>query len=408
MRSISAFEEHGEVTDVWRELGYSGETVVCLDQHLDLKALSIAAQAGVLNARSSNASLSGLNRQLPIRDMSGAFGLDDFWAVGSLTGAVAKLIWLRPSREVDARLVFERSLSQVALWNTASTSVSTPKWMTGGALSVRVGDLEVEMHTQATLVEHGVPDETRVDIDLDFFADDSIEVAVQRLRLIVPMLNMRERLDSVTTSIRSGFTPNSHRPLVAEICRLAGLDVVFLDSKLLALPERTFQHLRERDNVDIGAMTFLESEWDGQSEGLKHMMRGLLNVRTEPDHAVASWELAEMNGTSSTWLAYEIASEFHRSARFEAALSWYERASVDETDVIRGLLLPLRIIDAMRVGRIDDVTNLLDTEAVLYPYSRRILQMSLSVGELLGQSFRVDIAKERLRELTALVESESR
>ena len=35
-----SFEEHGEILAHWHELGWSRETVVCLDRHLDLKRIA--------------------------------------------------------------------------------------------------------------------------------------------------------------------------------------------------------------------------------------------------------------------------------------------------------------------------------------------------------------------------------
>lgn len=387
MSALPIHEEHGEVVSTWRELGYREETVVCFDRHLDLKPLSSAAEQAVA-AASDDAALGALNRQLPMREAAGAYGLDDFFAVGAKLGAVKRLLWVLPTPHADEATWLSRCLDRVALIAAEPDTLERTD-TASGVLRTRLCGLDLEIHTVTTLARMGMPEGARIDVDLDWLADvdSGQEHTPADLLAVLERFQCVDRLDSLTWSIRSGFLPEHLRDAARAVADAAGRTlrpVPRPDS--LPLPESTFALLRatarpERDTV----ARLVERELLPLGD-LGTALAGLLAIRSgDVDAASEAWVRARDAGLSSTWLAYALGMYWYGEHKNHArALEWFSRARGERVDTLEAHAAILETLCLLRLGRADEALRQCWMLAGAYPFRRDVFQMGRHAALSLG------------------------
>lgn len=371
-RPLPAHEEHGEVVGTWRALGYRDQTVVCFDRHLDLKPLDEAAVRRIADAHELEA-LRGLNRPLPLREAPGAFGLDDFFAAGPVLGAVRALWWVMPGRWPDGRARVRAAIDAMARLPVDADALATTR-VEDGVLHTRVCGLELQIHTLETLQARGVPPDARVDVDLDWLADGDAppQHTTRELVELLAALGCRERLDSVTWSVRSGFLASTLRGTASELARAVGrpLEPVPWESAW-PVPARTFAALREHAPPEARAELHAEL---GPLGALGIALEGCLAVRSgELALAEDAWWRAADAGVRSSWLAHGLGVAWH--ARDPArALAWLERAIGRGLDTLEVHAATLAIMGLLRLDRRDEACARVSALVERHPLHRKLVR----------------------------------
>lgn len=375
-RPLLAHEEHGEVVGTWRALGYRDQTVVCFDRHLDLKPLDEAAARRIAGARDVQA-LRGLNRPLPLREAPGAFGLDDFFAAGPVLGAVRALWWVMPGHWPDGRARVCAAVDAVARLPLEPDALAATR-VEDGVLHTRVCGLELQVHTLETLRARGVPPDARIDVDLDWLADGDAPPQHTPGELVerLDALGCRERLDSVTWSVRSGFLASTLRGAASELARAVGrpLEPVPWDGAW-PMPERTFAALREHAAHESHAPPGAELRAELEPLGaLGIALAGCLAVRRgELAIAEDAWWRAAEAGVRSSWLAHGIGVAWH--ARDPArALAWLERAIGPGLDTLEVHAATLAIMAMIRLDRRDEARARVSALVERHPLHRKLVR----------------------------------
>jgi hypothetical protein len=380
-RPLAVHEEHGEVVGTWRALGYHGETVVCFDRHLDLKPLAADAVRRIGDARDIEA-LRGLNRPLPLREAPGAFGLDDFFAAGPVLGAVHALWWVMPGRWPDGRARVRAAVDAVARLPVEPQALADTR-VVDGVLHTRVCGLELQVHTLETLQARGVPHTARVDVDLDWLADGDAppQHTARELVGLLNALGCRERLDSLTWSVRSGFSSATMRGTASELAEAVGrpLERVPWDTAW-PMPERTFAALRGPAPHERRAE---RAELRAELEPLGALgvaLGGCLAVREgQLEQAEDAWQRAAEAGVRSSWLAHGIGVAWH--ARDPGrALAWLERAIGTGIDTLEVHAATLAVMSLLRLGRADEARARVGALVERHPLHRKLVRTGVLIA----------------------------
>ncbi|ORI13549.1 hypothetical protein [Rhodococcus sp. 1168] len=329
---IALHEEHGEIIASWDRLGYCGESIVCFDRHLDLKPLSARAAAD-LDAAAQIGELDAQNRRLPIREVEGSYGLDDFYAAGAALGHVSMLTWVQSYDGPDSPQQRRRLLNQVAPIRADRETLLGTSFTDQGALTTTLCGLTLTIATPSMFAAQAPAAATRVDLDLDWFADTvgGIDYEPKDLLALLDIHNLRSRVDSMTYSIRSGFLPESMRYLADTIATELHTSTEQHERDAIDLPRRTFAALRGGATENT-ALIAAELEPLGPI-GL--VLRGILAVKSgDVDMATQCWTDAAAARYESSWLAYTIGLQFYAQRNFGAASAWLTRAIGDGVDTV--------------------------------------------------------------------------
>ncbi|MCX4246365.1 hypothetical protein [Paraliomyxa miuraensis] len=397
-RSLPIHEEHGEVVGTWRALGYEGETVVCFDRHIDLKPLAPHAAEQVRGARGVEA-LRALNRPLPFREAPGAYGLDDFFAAGPVLGAVHALWWVMPGVWPTGRERVRTALGAIARIRADADTLDHTR-VVEGVLCTRLCGLDVQVHTLETLHAHGVPARARIDVDLDWLADGDAPPQHTPRELVdrLEALGCRERLDSLTWSVRSGFLGSSMRHCATAVAELVGrpLDPVPWDGAW-PMPERTLAALRG----EAGSVRRTEVEAELAPLGtIGIALGGCLAVREGAlAEAEAAWWQAAEAGLRSSWLAHGIGVACYSDAPARA-LEWLERASGAGMDTLEVHASTLALMCLVRLERVDEARARAGVLVERHPLHRKLARIAALVAADAGERERF---LEHMRSLDALV-----
>ncbi|MCW2504361.1 MAG: hypothetical protein JWO79_2645 [Actinomycetia bacterium] len=404
MTDVLLHEEHGEVVRTWRELGYRGEHVVCFDRHLDLKPLSTR---NARLCRAAGDTVDALNRPLPLREADGAYGLDDFWSVGPVSGAVSGLTWI-PSFVPRGRPGRERLLSTVA-YIPAPPSVLDRTRFDGDRLVTHLCGLDVDICSFETLANP--PDDFRIDLDLDWFAEAGAPDEIDP-RLFGQELSERGwagRVDSATFSVRSGFLTDSQRRIGTELLAALGragsrepaaeratgpaATLAALQSNTVLAPDR-LRAVCEQELADLG--------------GLGLALEGLLRLGGTPspeDIVIAeqAWLDATAAGVSSTWLAYRIGLHHFRRRRFEQARLWLDRTLGSLVDPLEGHAWTMAVLCSTRLQEFDDAAVRAHGLSDAFPLNARAAELALAVDDRAGRPRDEELVRrlDRVRELVA-------
>jgi hypothetical protein len=381
MSGIHVHEEHGEVVGTWGELGYRNETVVCFDRHLDLKPLTAEALAALQRADD----VSTLNRALPVREIAGAYGLDDFFATGPVLSRVRRLVWVVPGNRGGPGAA--RQLLHAVSLIAADPALIDRCSFAGGRLLVRLCDLDVEICDVAALRRRGVEADLRIDVDLDWFADQAgpLECTAADFTNLIEQLGAADRVDSITYSIRSGFLAEDYRYLAAELARSWGRRMATVERPdAQPLPERSFAMLRSGQPVSRDQAERVTAGELGDADPLGHVLAGLLIVDAAPDEAACCWQAASEQGTSSTWLAYRLAMRHYRERAYGEALHWLDAAAGDGVDTLEAHAAVLRPTCLVRLGRVAEALTEAERLRQRYPLRADLLRVGRIAAGRLG------------------------
>lgn len=310
----------------WVDLGYAGEKVVCFDRHLDLKPLSAQARSSLDECGNDWAAIATANRRLPVRDVPGAYGLDDFYAAGGHLGLVGELRWVTPRERFAMRPLRRRLLEHVSSVATAP-GIEFRTWFDdAGGLRTDACGIPLVVESLESLSRRRLSRDWRVDVDLDWFADvvSGQDHEPQDLLDLLVTLDLVDNVDSFTYSIRSGFLPADQRHLGAATAQALGRKLVApLPTGVDPLPAAVFERLRSGSDADTGCEVAAELESLG-TVGV--VLRGMLDCRAgDLGAAETGWQEAAEAGSTSTWLAYELGRQFYQAQDFTAAARWFDR-----------------------------------------------------------------------------------
>ena len=391
-------EEHGEAVASWFRLDYRSETVACFDRHLDLKPLPAAAATALRDAADDPEAVAGLNRQGPLREAPGAYGLDDFWAAGPVLGAVDRLLWVTPDDSGDSRARREALMRTVSLIRTDPGVLDVTRFV-DGALHTYLCGLQLEVHSPRSFVPRmRLLPEARVDVDLDWFFHpmSGLERSPSEMITLLDLAEARGRLDSLTFSVRSGFLPESHRYLAGDLADLTG--------RRLGVVARTVADDGHAELLAALAAGELPPTAEEADSGLGLTIAGLTALQQgQLAEAAACWERSTAGG-GSTWLAYKIGVTLFEAGRHDDALGWLDRARGEELDTLEAHAAVLRCLCLLRgaggpASLGTDLRQLLDR----YPLHLGVVRCAHTAAESEGDGDLRALALDRARQLAALV-----
>ncbi|MFE5190791.1 tol-pal system YbgF family protein [Streptomyces sp. NPDC056628] len=381
---IALHEEHGEVVASWTRLGYRAESVVCFDRHLDLKPLTRAAAARLTRLTGEHP-VEAENRKLPIREVDGSYGLDDFYAAGAALGLVSRLTWVRATREADSPAARRRLLAALSVIAAEPDALDTTRFDEHGALHTRVCGLDLAVHTPASFGATPQDPASRVDLDLDWFADvrTGQDHQPDELLRLLDRHGLLGNVDSMTYSVRSGFLPESRRDLAPLLAGELGRGTRQRERDALPLPQATFTALR-------GAADPLPPErYEAELDPLGAVgtaLLGLLHLHTagDPDEAGRCWHEAAHAGCRSSWLAYGIGLSHYGRRAFTEAGEWFRRATGERTDTIEVKSAFLAALCTLRSGAYEEAHRALLGFARRYPLHADAARLAAGLGDRLG------------------------
>ncbi|MFF4171649.1 tol-pal system YbgF family protein [Streptomyces sp. NPDC001744] len=381
---IALHEEHGEVVASWTRLGYRAESVVCFDRHLDLKPLTRAAAAR-LTRPGGDRTVEDENRKLPIREVEGSYGLDDFYAAGATLGLVSGLTWVRATREADSPAARRRLLAALSVIAAEPDVLDTTRFDGRGALYTRVCGLDLAIHTPDTFGATPQDPAARVDLDLDWFADvrTGQDHRPDELLGLLDRHGLRGNVDSMTYSVRSGFLPEARRDLAPLLAGELARGLRQRERDALPLPQATFTALRGA--ADPVPPERYESELAPLGP-VGTALLGLLHLHTagDADRAARCWHEAARAGCRSSWLAYGIGLSHYGRRAFTEAGEWFRRATGERTDTIEVKSAFLAALCTLRNGAYEEAHRALLDFARHYPLHADAARLAAGLGDRLG------------------------
>lgn len=327
---VVALEEHGDVLPFWRAEGLRGGTVVMLDLHLDLKRIGEHRLAMLDSAGGSAVELATLRRDPPLRDDEGvAYGSDDFLYAAGHLGLIDRFVWVAPLAEGASKGELARTL-----WGSLSSVVGHGEEVLASfaadsvSARARVRGREVELTTLSGLHRLELPEDVRVDVDLDFFYDPERDacrpVSADDLRAL-RALSDPETPVTAAYSIAAGHLPERLR---------------WLGRALAETFERPLAHrevLAQRIPGDAPGSLLATASIAALGRGEVALAEGLCLEAIEA-------------GDRATCAAYKLAVHFvdaHDPARADG---WLERVLWDLADSVQAHALVLRAACALRLG----------------------------------------------------------
>lgn len=374
MSAALSFEEHGEVLAHWHRLGWSGQTVVCLDRHLDLKRIADDDLAR-LRAAKDDDSIRALNRDVPFRDDDmHAFGLDDFVYAAGAMGMVKRFVWVVPPGDSGPDV----DRLSTALWKMLALvpghgreilySFRVEPW---GARA-DVGELSVAITTVDALAQVPGLEGAELDVDLDYFCDEEGHVVDDPARVATKLraLGLAEAPPTMTFSISSGFMPPALRYLGETFAGALGWP-------LEAAPQ-TRRHrwaaveaISGRRPLDAAARETLWKDELCKLGGAGWSARCLLELGAgQIDAAMASHDEACALGDRATWPAYALGLHLIGRNKYGRASAYLERAAERATDTISAHAHFLRAMCAYRLGELETCARWAEKSIALTPMWR--------------------------------------
>lgn len=401
MTEVVLHEEHGEAVASWVALGYRGEHVVCLDRHLDLKPLSAMALRECASA--SGEELPSLNRALPLREAPGAFGLDDFWSAGPVSGRVNRLTWVVPG--VVRGSAGRRRLLSAVSYIRADPDIVERTSFDGDRLRTDLCGLPIDICSLDNFLAVPPSSDFRIDVDLDWFAvpgqPDEFDP-----RLFAEELCVRgwlDRVDSLTYSVRSGFLEDSQRRIADDLLDAAGrTGRCDGGSTLRATPDRSLAALRGGAKLAPDAISrIVDSELRGLAalgdvvEGLLRLyctrviksgeaVTGLPAAGAALHQAEHCWRLAAAEGVHSTWLAYGLGQRWYELARYKQAQEWFDRARGELNDPLEGHAQTLATLCSTHLGDLHGAADRAVALAAAFPLNQRVGSLAVATAERAG------------------------
>ncbi len=211
MRAL-VFEEHSSVLAHWWRERVRGRTLVYLDAHLDLQYVNPQRMRRLEQCESAQqvAALEKPHDLWP--DGRFSYSLEDFLYPAARRGLVARLVWVAPPhvRAGYSAQAFEQLRQMEGVRPEDLRSFRRVE----GRIEGRLFGLELTLCELGQLDDAALPDDTLVDIDVDYF------VAVPGDRTWVDPAEVYARLRrlpqegayvTLSRSVGSGFTPLRHR-----------------------------------------------------------------------------------------------------------------------------------------------------------------------------------------------------
>jgi len=369
-----SFEEHGEVLAHWHQLGWSNETVVCLDRHLDLKRIADDDLARLGQALDSDA-IRMLNRDVPFRDDDvHAYGLDDFVYAAGAMGMVKRFVWVVPpgSSGPDVDRLSNALWKMLALVPGHGREILYSFRVEPWGARADVGGLSVAITTVDALGQVPGLRGARLDVDLDYFCDEEGDVVDDPVRVAGQLraLGLAESAPTMTFSISSGFMPPALRYLGETFAGALGWP-------LEAAPQ-TRRHrwaaveaISNRRPLDAGARETLWADELCKLGGAGWSARCLLELAAgQLEAAMVSHDEARAHGDRATWPAYALGLHLIGLNKYGRAGQYLERAAERATDTISAHAHFLRGMCAYRLGELETCARWAEKTIELTPMWR--------------------------------------
>lgn len=347
-------EEHGEVLETWRCLGYTNVDLLYFDRHLDLKCISDAAMFRISENFDAKISLTELNRQYPFQDFElYPYGLDNFLYPAIKLGMLKTITWVYP--EPDHLTVNELGkilIDQLSLIPGTGAGVKASYRESKHYAAVQIFNVELHITTLRRLSREWISTDIIVDIDLDYFGLENGELlhSIEEVAATLNQLNLARKVNTLTYSISSGFMAESLRCLGQTFIELTSSEAVVISSRR-PTASSSMKIIANNTKLTIDEFTQLlelEIEPSGPSA---YSLASVLALRI-PDLALAEtyYHKSEKHECKAHWAAYSIGLFHMQGKSYEQAACWLRRARGSLVDTLQNHAVCLEAICEFRLG----------------------------------------------------------
>ena len=213
MQSARIFEEHSSVLPEFWGLGRGERTLVCLDAHLDLQAIS-APLLALLQRCESVAEVKALEKPHHLMpDRGYAYSLEDWLFPAHRLGLFHHLVWVAPPHvRVELSAAVVAHLEQMD--GVMPSELASFRPLPGGGFRGTLAGVPITLCSHAQLAALELSGPVLLDIDTDYFVEvpgdrawiDPAEV-LQTVRAALP----EPELVTISRSEGSGFLPLRYR-----------------------------------------------------------------------------------------------------------------------------------------------------------------------------------------------------
>ncbi len=413
---ILTHEEHSGSVAGWERLRYQDASVVCFDRHLDLKPLVPAGCDAVRSRAARSQPVGDLGRPSPFRFDEGAYGLDDFWAVGPLTGRVRSVTWVGPwfsdsTTTDDAR----RMLDAISLIPSGRAALEAASF-SPGRLRVELCGLDLTVCGVAGLLSASLDGDERVDIDLDWQYDPRLGAVVSPADLanLLVSVGLAAHVDQMTYSITSGFMPESMRTSGPALASLLDADTSearparparVVDPRISAMLARE-QPLAIDELEELLVPIGSPNATDGSDATIRLCYIAQLAVAGgHAQFAAGVRDQLVEHGADTCWLDYRMGLAALAASSLDEAVSWLTSAMGDLLDTQQTHAGILAAVVQARRGDLEQSQALLRRLVGKLPFRTSLAELAVSVGDRMGDDELAASGRDHLRLQAQLLET---
>jgi hypothetical protein len=229
MSDVLIFEEHSSSLPVFWRLGPGRRTLVCLDAHLDLQAIS-STRLGLLQRCQSVDEVMALEKPHHVLPDKGyAYSLEDWLYPAHRLHLFDKLVWVAPPHvRVDASAEVLMHLEQMD--GVTPDELASFAELPGGGFRGVLAGVPITVCNHRQLHSLALTGPVLLDIDTDYFVEvpgDQVWVDPREVLDTVRAALPTPAIVTIARSSGSGFLPLRHRYLadyVAALCGAQNLD----------------------------------------------------------------------------------------------------------------------------------------------------------------------------------------
>ncbi len=206
------FPEHASVLPEWKRRNVTGVTLIYLDAHIDLQFVSKERVDALKKCSTADelAKFEKPHHMMP--DIGYSYSIEDFLYPAYCLGIISHLIWVCPPmkddrpRESKIQEIFQKlqMMEGVSLDDLGSFK------QVGNTITGKLLGLEVTICEYSDLAGMSLPEDSLIDIDIDYFIAlpaDEPWIDPQVVFASLKNLPLTSDLVTLTRSVSSGYTP---------------------------------------------------------------------------------------------------------------------------------------------------------------------------------------------------------
>ncbi len=203
------FAEHSSVLPFWQRQGTAGKTLIYLDAHLDVQLVSQKRIAALKNCRTAEevAKLEKPHHMLP--DWGYSYSIEDFLYPAYCLGIISRLIWVSPHQDNPEQST-QKILQKLQEMEGVSLEDLSSFKRVGNILEGKLLGLEVLICDYRDLAKLQLPEDSLIDVDIDYFIELPADVPwidPQEVFNTLQNLSVKSDFVTLTRSVSSGYTP---------------------------------------------------------------------------------------------------------------------------------------------------------------------------------------------------------